>query len=72
VVLAWGVHASKLERPAKVLALLQRMGVAPWCLRLTAGGRPQHPLRLPVTCELLRFEAEVGKVGKRDAPAPGL
>ena len=64
VVLAWGVHAAKLRRPEEVLVLLHRMGVEPHCLRLTAGGHPEHPLRLPLGCGLVGFAGEVGKVGK--------
>ena len=62
VVLAWGVHAARLGRPEEVLGLLQRMGVEPHCLRLTASGHPEHPLRLPQGCGLVRFDGEVGKV----------
>jgi hypothetical protein len=63
VVLAWGAHAARLERPAKVLGLLRRMGAEPHCLRLTASGHPEHPLRLPLGCGLVGYEREVGKVG---------
>jgi hypothetical protein len=42
VVLAWGVHAARLERPAEVLELMRRIGVEPHCPRLTAGGHPEH------------------------------
>jgi len=38
------------------------MGVKPHCLRLTASDHPEHPLRLPLECGLVRFTAEVGKV----------
>ena len=55
------MHAARLERPAEVLGLLLGMGVEPRCLRLTAGGHPEHPLRLPLGCGLVRFEREVGK-----------
>ena len=55
VVLAWGVHAARLARPLEVLRLLQRMGVEPHCLRRTASGHPEHPLRLPLGCGLVRF-----------------
>ena len=63
VVLAWGVHAARLKRPAEVLELLGRMGVRPHCLRLTAGGHPEHPLRLPLGCGLVRIDGEVEEVG---------
>ena len=68
VVLAWGVHAARLERPGEVLRLLQRMQVWPHCLRVTASGHPEHPLRLPLGCGLVRFGGEVGKVEKPTAP----
>ena len=68
VVLAWGVHAARLERPVEVLELLRRMGVEPHCLRLTASGHPEHPLRLPLGCGLVRYLDQVGKVEKPAAP----
>ena len=51
-VLAWGANARKLSRPAEVLALLKRCGIAPKVLRRCADGTPQHPLMLPYTCAL--------------------
>ena len=68
MVLAWGVHAARLESPGDVLALLRKMEVEPHCLRLTAGGHPAHPLRLPLGCGLVRFGGEVGKVEIPAAP----
>jgi hypothetical protein len=70
VVLAWGAHAARLDRPAEVLGLLRDIGVEPCCLRVTASGHPEHPLRLPLGCGLVGFAVEVEKVGKRDTPAP--
>ena len=55
VVLAWGVHAGRLTRPAEVLRLLHNVGVAPYCLRVTGSGHPEHPLRLPRSCALRPF-----------------
>jgi hypothetical protein len=52
VVLAWGVHAGRRERPTQVLELLRSIGISPHCLRRTSSGHPEHPLRLPKTCEL--------------------
>ena len=68
VVLAWGVHAARLERRREVLELLQRMGIEPHCLRLTASGQSEHPLRLPLGSGLVRYLDQVGKVEKPDAP----
>ena len=70
VVLAWGVHAARSKRPGEVLGLLRRMHVEPHCLRLTAGGHPEHPLRMPLGCGLARFGGEVGKVEIPAAPPP--
>ena len=70
MVLAWGVHAAKLGRPAEVLELLRRAKVEPHCLRLTASGHPEHPLRLPLGCGLERFDLEVGKLETPAAPPP--
>jgi hypothetical protein len=38
-----------------VLRLLLDLGVTPHCLRVTGTGHPEHPLRLPKSCELLPF-----------------
>ena len=70
VVLAWGVQAARLGRPGEVLDLLRPMGVEPHCLRLTASGHPEHPLRLPLGCGLVRYLDQVGKVEKPTAPLP--
>ena len=70
VILAWGVQAARAERPAEVLGLLRRVGVEPHCLRLTASGHPEHPLRLPSRCGLVRFGGEVGKVEIPATPPP--
>jgi hypothetical protein len=58
-------HRPLLPRPplpGEVLELLRRMGVEPHCLRLTASGHPEHPLRLPLGCGLVRYLDQVGKV----------
>ena len=56
VVAAWGVHSARLGRPKEVLGLLSRLGATPYCLRVTSSGHPEHPLRLPSSCELRPFE----------------
>jgi hypothetical protein len=56
VVLAWGVHAGRRERPGKVLRVLRDAGVVPYCLRVTGSGHPEHPLRLPKGCGLQPFD----------------
>lgn len=44
VVVAWGVHATYLDRETEVRRLLADAGVVPHVLRLTKGGHPGHPL----------------------------
>mgnify|MGYP006186078817 CR=1 FL=1 len=50
------MRAARSGRPGEVLGLLRGMGVEPYCLRLTASGHPEHPLRLPLGCGLVRFD----------------
>lgn len=47
VVVAWGVHATYLDRETEVLRLLADAGVDPHVLRVTKGGHPGHPLYVP-------------------------
>lgn len=44
VVCAWGVHGAVNHREAEVLALLTHLDL--YCLGVTAGGAPRHPLYL--------------------------
>ena len=55
VVLAWGARLQCVKRADDVLRLLHGLEVAPYCLRLTRSGHPEHPLRLPSTCGLQLF-----------------
>jgi hypothetical protein len=59
VCVAWGANAAGLERPGIVLRQLRDLGVNRrlFCLRVTRGGYPQHPLMLPSSCRLMPFEA---------------
>lgn len=54
VVCAWGVTHG-LPRVAEVHALLRRLGVAIWALRINQDGSPAHPLYLPYTCQLQAY-----------------
>ena len=58
VCVAWGSNAASLERPAIVLQQLRDLGVnlRLFCLRITRGGYPQHPLMLPCSCRLQPFD----------------
>ena len=47
VVCAWGNHGTFLGRSDRVMALLKKSRVAPYALRVNAGGEPAHPLYLP-------------------------
>lgn len=46
-VCAWGADGGYLGRDAAVLRLLVEAGIQPHYLRLTKGGKPEHPLYLP-------------------------
>lgn len=46
VVVAWGVHGVHQGRADYVMRLLNDAGVYPYCLGLTKGGHPKHPLYL--------------------------
>jgi len=51
IVCAWGEHGAYLGRDRVVLQHLHCLGIAPHCLRLTAGGNPGHPLYVPYDVE---------------------
>lgn len=51
VVVAWGVHATYLDRETQVRRLLSDAGVVPHVLRLTKHGHPGHPLYVPADVE---------------------
>lgn len=55
IVVAWGAHGAKGDRAATVLAKLREHGHRPRCLRLTKGGQPEHPLRLPANLTPIDF-----------------
>lgn len=55
VCIAWGANVKELCRAGEVLTLLRGIGVAPYCLRITRSGYPQHPLMLASACRLMPF-----------------
>lgn len=66
VCLAWGSHAAGLERPGIVLQQLRELGVSRrlFCLRITRGGYPQHPLMLPSHLRLMHFDEEAVRAAR--------
>jgi len=52
VVVAWGAHATYLERGRQVGELLASAGVSASCLHRTGGGHPGHPLYLRASSPL--------------------
>ena len=70
MVLAWGVHAARLKRPAEVLELLGRMGVKPHCLRLTASGHPEQPAEATAGGRSGEIPRPSGKSGNTGHPSP--
>ena len=53
VVCGWGANAAGLARPGEVLAMIRRLGKVPHALKVTAGGFPAHPCRLPYGGDLV-------------------
>jgi len=44
VIASWGIHGGHLERDERVLNMLASISVQPYCLGVTKGGFPRHPL----------------------------
>lgn len=55
--LGWGTHGGWRQRDQEVLTLLSRLPVRLFCLGLTAGGQPRHPLYARAGSPLLPFGA---------------
>jgi hypothetical protein len=51
IVAAWGIYGSLLSREEQVLQFLRR----PYCLGVTKGGYPRHPLYLAARTRLRRY-----------------
>jgi hypothetical protein len=47
VVCAWGAHGAHLDRGRAVAKMLREAGVELYCLGVTDGGQPFHPLYIP-------------------------
>ncbi len=52
VVFVWGCHGSFRSRNREVIALLGKRG---FCISLTKGGHPRHPLYLKKSLQLVEF-----------------
>jgi len=46
-IVAWGCHGSLGYRGRSVITELRNIGLPIYCLGLTAGGQPKHPLYIP-------------------------
>lgn len=55
VVCAWGNHAWQ-GRIAEFYNMAKQIGVRLWCLGVTKRGHPRHPLYVPSTQELIRWD----------------
>lgn len=56
VVCAWGAHGWWCDRDADVVDMARQAGVKLYCLGLTKGGHPAHPLYLPLNRETIPYE----------------
>lgn len=57
VLCAWGGNAKGDPREADVRQLLRICGISTFALRINADGTPAHPLMLPYSCALQRYDA---------------
>ena len=60
-VCAWGANGSYMDQDETFMAWALDRGVLPYCLRLTKGGAPEHPLYVPYDVALAEY------VGRRIA-----
>lgn len=54
--LAWGANAAGLKQRSVVRTILASVHRQPWCLSVTKGGEPAHPLMLRASCRLQPYE----------------
>jgi hypothetical protein len=57
VVCGWGTYGRHLGRGDAVRELLERIGITPYCLKLTRNGEPGHPLYIGYDVLPTRMEA---------------
>ena len=55
VIVGWGVHGALNRRDERIIRLLSKCNVEPWCLGLTKQGQPRHPLYVGGATKLVRF-----------------
>ena len=55
VVIAWGAHGSWHGRNIEALALLRALDL--WCLGVTDGGQPRHPLYVPQRARMYQYRS---------------
>lgn len=56
VVAAWGAHGTLHDRAGEVTRMLGAAGVRLWCLGVTSGGQPRHPLYVRGDAPLRPYE----------------
>lgn len=55
VIVMWGVRGNWRGGAAAVLTMLKAMHIEPWTFKLTTEGSPYHPLYLPYSTQLVKF-----------------
>jgi len=58
VIGCWGVHGDHLDQGAKIVDMLREGHVPLYCLGLTKGGHPRHPLYLRKDLRPVLFEGQ--------------
>jgi len=61
VIVAWGSHKLVKSREAAVLKLLHKHHKKLYCLGVTKKGHPRHPLYVPSSAELVKYDGESPK-----------
>lgn len=56
VVVAWGNNGKLMQRDRIVLELLSKHNIQPYCLGITQGGHPRHPLYVKCCTQPIDYE----------------
>lgn len=55
IICAWGAHGEYWGQGDRVINLIKEIGVQPYCLKMTQGNQPSHPLYLKADLKLIKI-----------------
>lgn len=55
VVCAWGVHGEYWDQGNRIISMIKELGVQPYCLKMTKGNQPSHPLYLKADLKITKI-----------------